>query len=184
MTALAVSSDVEGVLGRTLTTEEAAKVDAALAKASAWVRAETGRFFEAGTYTVRRKTRNRRVVLDDPVSVASVEVVDSDGTATAVTGWVLRGSVLYGLGCEGWVEVEYASAGTVPEPLVGVVAAMAARNLTASAPEGAESYTVTRGPFTESASFGESTDSVATTPSEAAIVRRYALRRSGSVSLL
>lgn len=184
MTALATSDDVEAELGRTLTAGETAKVDAALDKASAWVRAETGRFLAADTFTVRRKVRAGRVELDDPTSVTSVAEIDYSGTPTDVTGWTLRGSTLHGLGCAGWVEVEYVSAGTIPEALVGVTAAIAARGITSSAPEGAESYTITRGPFSESASFAEGVDSGAVTPSEAAVVRRHALRRAGAVSLL
>ena len=184
MTALATSSDVAAELGRTLTTEESAKVDAALEKASAWVRAETGRFFEADTYTVRRKPRGGKVRLDDPTSVTSVSAIANDGTASTVTGWTLRGDTLYGLTCDSWVEVEYVSAGTVPGALISVVAAIVGRAITSDAPEGAESYTITRGPFSESASFAEGVDSGAVLGTESSIVRRHKLRRSGSVSQL
>jgi len=185
VTALATSDDVEAVLGRTLTAEESAKVGAALDKASALVRAETGRFFEADTYTVRRKVRDRKVAsLDDPTSVSEVVAVDGDGNETAVTGYTLRNGVLYGLGCDRWVEITYVSAGDVPSEIVTEVAALAAANITASAPEGAESYTVTRGPFSESASFAEATDSLAPTPSSLAVIRKYALRLTGPVSQL
>lgn len=184
MTALATSTDVVADLGRALTTVEAAKVDAALDKASALVRDETGRKFEADTFVVRRRVRGGMVTLDDPNTVNSVVEVDSEGAETALTGYALRGSTLYGLGCDKWVEVDYDSLGTVPAELKTIVAAIAARNITASAPEGAESYTVTRGPFSESASFAEPTDSVSALPSELKVIRRYALRRSGPVTQL
>lgn len=183
MTALATSTDVVADLGRALTAAESAKVGAALDKASALVRAETGRFYEADTFTVRRKVSGGKVTLDDPTSVTTVTEVDCDGNATNLSGYTLRGATVYGLGCDRWVEVEYDCAGTIPAALVTVVAAMAGRSITASAPEGVESYTVTRGPFTESASYGATSDSVAATPSELAIIRRHRLR-PGALNLL
>lgn len=184
MTALATSTDVEAALGRTLTTAESARVGSLLDKASALVRAESGRLLEAGTYTVKRRVRGGKVVLDDPTTVSEVVRVDGGGTETALTGYTLRGSTLYGLGCDRWVEVTYVSAGDVADELVTVTAALAARGLTASAPEGAQSWTVTRGPFSESASFSEPSDSLAPTPSELATIRRFGLRRSGPVTQL
>lgn len=186
MTALATSTDVEAELGRTLTTAEAAKVDAALDKASALVRAETGRKFEAGTYTVRRKVRRGRVVLDAPATVTSVIAVDGDGTVTAITGAILRteDETVYNLGCDRWVEITYTTAGEVPAELVPVVAALAAANITSGAPEGVQSYTVTKGPFSESATFAEPTDSLAPTPSILSVIRRHKLRRPGPISSL
>lgn len=196
MTALAASTDVEAVLGRTLTANESAKVDAALDKASALVRSETGRLFESGSHTVRRRIREGRVKLDDATAVTEVVSVDDDGNADTLADYAFRSPYIYGLGgyasqnrfsgygCFAWVEVTYTSAGTVPDELVTVVASMAARNVTASAPEGAESYTVTRGPFSESASFSTSSDSVSATPTELAIIRRHALTRGGPVKSL
>jgi hypothetical protein len=184
MTALATSADVVADLGRALTTIEAAKVASALDKASALIRDETRRLFEADTFVVRRKVRDGKVVLDNPESVNSVVEVSEDGSESTLTGYVLRGSVLYGLGCDKWVEIDYDSVGSVPDELVTITAAIAARNITTTAPEGAESYTVTRGPFSESASFSEATDSASALPSEMKVIRKYALARSGPVSQL
>lgn len=185
MTALATQSDVETAIGRTLTTAEAAKAAGALARASALVRAITDRKFEAGTYTVRRKVRAGRVTLDSPATVTGVNEVNDDGSVTSVTGYTLRGSVVYDLGtCERWVEVTYTTAGTIPAEVVAITAAMAGRDITANRPQGATSYTITRGPFAESASFEDASDSVEPTSSEAKILARYAVRRAGAVSLL
>lgn len=185
MTNLAVQADVETSIGRTLTAAEVAKVAGALARASAAVRARTGRKYEAGTFTVRRKVRDGRVALDAPATVTVVSDVNDDGSITAVTGFTLRGSTLYDLGsCERWVEVTYTTTGTVPAEIKEVAAAMAGRDLLSARPQGATSYTITTGPFSESASFDDASDSVEPTSSEAKIIARYALRRGGSVSLL
>lgn len=180
---LATQADVEAELGRALTSDETAKVDTALAAASDYVRTETRRKFEAGTFTVRRRARDGRATVYDASSVSMVNAISSDGTATAVTGYTLRGTTLYGVG-SGWIEVTYTSDGTVPEKLVRVVAAMAARDITNDRPQGATSYTVSKGPFTESAGFDEPNDAALPTPSEARIIAAYRARRSRSVSLL
>ena len=179
MTALATSADVEAALGRTLTAEETARIDAILDNASAVVREATGRKYEAGTYTVRRKARGGKVRLDDPATVTEIVEVDCDGNAAAVTGYTLRGDTVYGLGCAGWVEVTYTTVGAVPDDLVTTVASMAARDLTNETPSGATGYAITKGPFTESATFDNPTEAIEPTPSEARVIRRYALPKAG-----
>lgn len=183
MVAMATQTDIVAELGRALTSAEVAKADAALDRASDYVRTETRRKWEAGTYTVTRRARNGRVTLDGPTSVGSVVWVDSLGTAETVTGTTLRGRTLYGLTSGLTYEITYTSDGTIPNELVRVVAAMAARDITNEVPQGATSYSVTRGPFSEQAGFDEPTDSLLPTPSEERIIRKYAgLPRS--VSLL
>lgn len=184
MTALAVQADVVTAIGRTLTAAEITALPGALAKASSVVRAVTGRLYEAGTFTVKRRVRCGAVRLDSPATVTTVKRVSTAGTETTLTGWVLRGDTVYGINCGGWVEVTYTSAGTIPAEVVEVTARIAARILTSSAPEGAESWTVTRGPFTESATFGESTDAATPTVSEVQILNRHALRRQGPLTSL
>lgn len=183
MVALATATDVANELGRALTSQETAEVAVALDSASDYVRTVTGRKFEAGTYTVRRRACGGRVWLDSPATVTGVVSVDSAGLTTAVTGFRLRGSTLYGLG-DGWVEVTYATAGTIPADIRRVVAAMAARDITEDRPQGATSYTVTKGPFSESAQFEEPTDSIEPTRAEAKVLAKYGARRFGSVSLV
>lgn len=179
MAALATSADVVAEIGRALTSEETAKVDAALESASDYVRTTTGRRFEAGTYTVTRYARGGQVRLDSPDAVTAVNVIDSLGTATLMdaSGYALRGSALFGLGW-GRFEITYTSAGTVPDDLKRVVAAMAARDITEDRPQGATSYTVTKGPFSEAASFDEPQDSIEPTRAEAKIIAKYGPRAS------
>lgn len=185
MTALAAQADVETVLGRTLTAAEVTALPGALAKASRVVRAVTGRRYEAGTFTVRRRTWGGQAVLDcAPTTVDEIVYVNADGTETELTDWTLRGDLVYGL-CPRWVEVTYTvdEPVVVPPEVVGVCAALAARSLTSSAPEGAESWTETRGPFTDSASFGAGGfDSAELSKSEAQALARYALRRLGPLT--
>jgi hypothetical protein len=177
MAALAAQADVESELGRALTSAEAAKVAAALDSASDYVRTTTGRKFAAGTYTVTRYARGGRVRLDSPDAVTAVNIIDYLGTATLVgsDGYTLRGSVLYGLGA-GQYEITYTSTGTVPDDLKRVVAAMAARDITEDRQQGATSYTVTKGPFSEAASFDEPQDSIEPTRAEARIIAKYGPR--------
>lgn len=188
MAALATQTDVESddVLGRALTSAEAAKVSSALEKASDYVRTETGRKFAAGTYTVTRYARDGKVRLDSPTAVTAVNIIDSLGVATLVdsTTYTLRGSVLYGLPYAAQYEITYTTDGTAPDELVRVVAAMAAREITNEIPANATSYSWNKGPFGGSASFDSPTDSVLPTPSEERIIRRFAARRSGSVSVV
>lgn len=179
MTALAASEDVEAVLGRTLTADESARIGAILDAASAAVREATGRKYEAGTHTVRRKVRGGKVRLDAPATVTDVVEVDCDGNETTLTGHTLRDDTVYGLGCAGWVEVTYTTLGDVPDDLVAVVASMAARDLTTATPSGATGYTITKGPFTESATFDSPTEAIEPTPAEARVIRRYALPKPG-----
>jgi hypothetical protein len=178
MTALAIQADVESDLGRTLTSTEAAEVDAALEKASDYVRAETGRKFEAGTYTVTRRVRNGRVRLDSPDSVSAVVTIDTLGAETALTGWTLRGDVLYGLGYACDVEVTYTSTAAVPDEIRRLTAALAARSVTSAAQAGVESQQI----GSLSMRFG-SGDSIFLTKSERSTLARYR-RLGGSVSLL
>jgi hypothetical protein len=183
MTALATSTDVEAVIGRTLTAAEDAQIESALDAASAAVREATGRKYEAGTFTVRRKVRNGSVDLDAPATVTGINDIDSNGTATAVTGYTLRGSTVYNVaGCN--VEVTYTSAGLVPDEVVKVCAEMAAHKLSSEVPDGATWWSVTKGPFTESATFAAASDAGKPTYAHSKILRRYALARSAGLSML
>lgn len=184
MVALATPADVEAELGRSLTSVEQARVETALESASDYVRTETGRKWSAGTYTVARRPRDGRVHLDSPATVTAVVSVDALGAETTLTDYTLRGSTIYGLGYADRVEVTYTSTGDVPDEVMRVVAAMAAREITEGRPQGATSYSVTTGPFGESATFDEPTDSAEPTRAEMKILARYGARRFGSVSLV
>jgi hypothetical protein len=184
---MATQADVEAELGRTLSAEEAAKVSTALESASDYVRAETGRKWAAGTFTVTRRPRSGKVRLDSPASIASVSTIDETGTASTVDAgtYALRGGTVYGLSYACEYEITYVSDGTVPDELRRVVAAMVARDLTEDRPQGATSYSTTKGPFSESATFDEPMDSVEPTKAERRILDRFAARsRMGTLSLL
>jgi hypothetical protein len=191
VTALAAKADVETVLGRTLTAAEDAKLAGALAAASRLVRTVTGRRYEVGTFTVRRRVRDCQVVLDSPTSVGTVAHVCFDGTAETLTGWVLRGDIVYGIrNGGGWVDVTYTVATPtppavlVPADVVAIVAAITARRLTSSVPVGAVSYSETTGPFAESATFERPTDSTSPTGDELQTLGLFALRRPGPLTSL
>jgi hypothetical protein len=98
--------------------------------------------------------------------------------------YTLRGSTVYGLAYACEYEITYASSGDVPAELVQVVAAMAARDLTEDRPQGATSYSITKGPFSESAQFDEPTDSVEPTRAEAVVIARFTARRTRTLSIL
>lgn len=182
MVAMATQGDVEAELGRTLTSVEAGKVDAALDSASDLVRTLTNRRWAAGTYTVRRRPRGGMVVLDSPSAVTTIDAVDALGATTPLAGHVLRGSTVYNVGGD-WVEITYTSTGDIPSELIRVVAAMAARDVTEDRPQGATSYAVSTGALSESAQFDQPQDSIEPTRAESKIITKYA-RRLGSVSLV
>ena len=101
MTALAVVSDVEAGLGRSLTTDEIPRANSLLALASRAVEAETNQYkFLPGAYTIGREVRTFKVKL--PAKVAAVTGVRNinqrtgDVTVlTAGTNYTTHGSYLY-----------------------------------------------------------------------------------------
>lgn len=186
MTALATSADVEAVLGRTLTADESARVTGELDKASAYIRAETRRPFDAAEVTVERKVRdNGTVTLVDADTVSVVTEVGCDGTATTLTGWTQRGNKVYRLAPRATVEVTHTRSANVPEALVSLCAQLAAAGLTSEAETGVQSQTITKGPFTESFSYGAGGhDAYALDATQSSVLRAHSRPRVGSVSLL
>lgn len=152
MTALATSPDVEAALGRTLTTEEADRVDSLILLASAAVSNEAGYRFAPDTYTIERRVRNGKVKIPATVaSVTSVKAIDQcDGSETLLvlgTDYTRRGSTLYGLS-DCWVEVVFVVTADVPDVIVALVASIVANTVVTGAT--AAVSTVTAGPFTTS----------------------------------
>lgn len=122
---LAEASDVEAMLGRSLSESELTRVDGLLVLASSEVEAVTRRRFEPGDYTVTRAVRGGRVRL--PAASATVtevrEVNPFDGSEVVTTGYTVRAATVYGLsGYE--VAVDFTTAAAVPDPVVKVVAGM------------------------------------------------------------
>lgn len=172
MTALAEDSDVEAALGRTLTTEEAARVDSLLTLASAAVSNEAGYRFAPGNYTVERTVRGRRLRLPAKVAtVASVTAVDPcDGTETEVLdeNYNLRGSTLYGLvDCR--VVVAFTVTAEVPDEIVQLVAGIVASSITSTPLANVSSETA--GPFTTS--YVDSSGRVFLSKSDKLILKPY-----------
>ncbi len=179
---LAVLTDVEDSMGRSLTADENMRALTLISLASAYVEATTGYRFAPGSYTVGRRVRNGKVHL--PATVASVEAVrwvdEWDGTVTDATGWSLHGNTIYGL--EGprrnrpvheyrraWtLEVDFTVTAPVPVVVARVVAGIVAATLLGPA-VGAASETA--GPF--SISYVNSSGKVWLSASDKAILGRY-----------
>lgn len=183
MTALAIITDVEGSLGRSLTVEEFPRATALLALASSHVEAETGYRFSPGLYTVGRKVRDGKVILPARVAtVADVREVDQyDGSVAALAGYTLHGRTLYGLSgprpnrpARQWhvgpmfVEIDFTVTAAVPDDVTGVVAGIVASTM--SGPVVGTSAE-TAGPF--SISYVNSSGKVWLSASDKAILGRY-----------
>lgn len=187
MAALATSADVVTVLGRALTADESNRVDAELDKASAFIRAESRRPFDATEVTVARKVRdNGTILLVDADTVSAVVAVDCDGEATtlATDDWTQRGSKVYGLTPRTWVEVTHTRDATVPAELVDLCAQIVAAAIVSDVKPGVESQTVTKGPFSESYTFRDGSTTSLLSADQVAVLRRHSRPKIGSVPLL
>lgn len=122
--ALATTTDVETVLGRSLSAEEEAKANLLLAQVSEAVTNEAGGYrFAPGTYTIARKVGRGRVRIPAVVdSVEEVRSLDSEtGLTEVLTGWTLRRSTLYAVdACE--VEIDFTVTEAVPPAIISIVA--------------------------------------------------------------
>lgn len=128
--ALAVNTDVEAALGRSLTAEESARAVGLLDKATAEVERWTGFRFTAGDYTITRTVRRGQVRIPAATpTVAEVRAVDCVGNATVLTDWTLRRRTLY-VRAAGDVEVDFTTPGISPDEVVNIVATMVARSVT------------------------------------------------------
>ncbi len=184
-TPLAAPKDVEALLGRDLTSEEAAKADAMLAKASADFRRAAGRrLFTPGTTTARLKVDGGQVWLKQLPVTDVTSVVDDDGRPVPYTR---TGQVLcVPLDSARFVTVTYThGSAEVPDDVVSAVADCVARVLKvdprAASGVSQTQHSETRGPFTESGSDSFASwavgGSVMLSPSEMATARSYRTRR-------
>lgn len=155
MTQLATADDVETALGRSLTTEEATKVEPILTKLSGLFIRESGQRFDGGTSTVRLKVNGGRVYLPQRPVVSVASVTGDCGEVYAVERvgqWLtvpLRSS--------DFVTVTYEYGGAVPE-LVTVAIADAARQvlgISKVAASGATQAGTTTGPFSDQTTYAE-----------------------------
>lgn len=131
MDSLAAPSDVEEFLGRSLTTDEAARCEAILRKASALFRREARQDFTVGESTVRRKVNGGEVVLPQSPVREIWSVTDDRGRDVSYS---LRGQILrVPLTSSEFVLVEYEhGAETVPELVKDTVAEIAKKVLSIS----------------------------------------------------
>ena len=196
MTALAIVSDVEAGLGRSLTAEEIPRANSLLTLASVHVEssAVTGYRFAPGAYTVGREVRTFKIKL--PAKVAAVTGVRNinqrtgDSTdLTAGVNYTTRGSYLYLLTGYGgynresafaevdymrshmfrpFVEVDFTVTAPIPDEVVTLVAGIVASTLSGP-PVGASAETA--GPF--HISYVNSSGKVWLSASDKAILSRY-----------
>ena len=171
MAALAVVSDVEAGLGRSLTTEETPRATSLLVLASAHVESGdvTGYRFAPGSYTIGRKVRDGKVVLPAKVAtIAAVRAVDqSNGAVTVLTGFTSHKRTVYGLSAA-FIEVDFTVTAAVPDEVVKLVAGIVASTLSGP-PVGAASEGA--GPF--SISYVNSSGKVWLSASDKAILGKY-----------
>lgn len=151
---LADVSDVAALVGRTLTTSEAAKVTAMLRKASADFRREARQQITPGTSSHRCIVRDGRVYPKQAPITDVAAVVDGDGNTVPFTfsDGILAVDRPHGFE----VKVTYAHGfAEVPDDVRWAVAEAVKRAFTVhpKAAEGYSQHSESRGPFTESGAF-------------------------------
>lgn len=173
---LASDADVEAVLGRDLTSDEAARAGAILDKASELFRKESGQQFTAGTSEIRLRVRDEDTVLLPQRPVVSVEsVTDDDGNALEFS--LFKQAVTLEDRTVRWVRVEYTHGGVVPDAVRLAVAEIAAvvLRIDSSAQAGMSQVQETTGPFSRQASYASWALGGATrlAPDDIALARSY-----------
>lgn len=155
MASLASQTDVESLLGRSLTTAESARVTGVLAKLSAAFRREANRVdgWTAGTFTKRLKVNAERVYIPEPfTSVTSVEDDDEDPVE-----YVVRDQSVYVEGASSgtFLTVTYVTDGAVPDEVRLTVADAARKVLTIDedALTGVSQFAHSEGPYSESGTY-------------------------------
>ena len=173
---LATEEDVVAVLGRDLTDDELARVNAILDKASELFRAESGQVFTGGTSEVRLRVRDVDTVLLPQRPVISVDTItDDDGNDLEFT--LYKQAVTLEDTSVRWVRVEYTHGGDVPDAVRLAVAEIAAvvLRIDSSAQAGMSQVQETTGPFSRQASYASWALGGATrlAPDDIAIARSF-----------
>lgn len=182
--ALATITDIEALLGRSLTPTESIRADAVLEKASALFRAAAEQEFTPGASTVWVNARGNRVSLAQQ-PVVSVESVQSPlGDKIDFT---VRGNDVYLTShASGQVRVQYTHGySNVPDLVRLTVADIAQKVLTIpdAAQAGVQQRTETTGPFSETVTYatwalgGQAT----LAPDDRRIAESYRIRRAGTI---
>lgn len=150
---LASAIDVVAALGRDLTAEESAKVEAILDKASELFRIRSGQQFTAGSSLVRLKANGGVVRLTQRPVVSVESVTDDDGNAVSYT--IFGSTLTTSLRSGQFVRVAYTHGGTVPEIVRLCIADIARKvlEIPADARSGLSQFSTTEGPFTSSGTY-------------------------------
>lgn len=180
---LASQKDVEEALGRQLTLDETARVDAIIDKASELFRKRSGQQFTAGVSTDRVKVTANWVELVQRPVVSVVSVVDDDGHPI---GFEQFDSRLHLTSCGvRFVRVTYTHGGEVPD-LVRLTIADIARKVLSIDPKAVSGVTQrgeTTGPFSEQYTYATWAQGGQTmlAPDDATIAASFRVKRYGSI---
>ncbi len=185
---LASRVDVVALLGRGLTSEEAARVNGILDKASELFRRRSGQEFTSGTSLVRLKMTANYVDLPQR-PVVSVQSVTQDVAGGAAIAYDLFQSrlTLHGMHAGAMVRVAYTHGGDVPD-LVRLTIADVARKvllIDRNAVTGATQHSETTGPFTEQSTYATWAQGGETrlSPDDNAIADSFRVKTYGSILL-
>ena len=175
---LASAEDVVSALGRELTDDEAARVDAVLDKLSELFRREAGQTFTPAESTVRLKVNGGRVRLTQGPVVEVISVVDDDAVAVEYT--VFGSWLTTDLASHQFVTVEYTHGGDAPEA-VRLAIADAARQVLLVDPNavtGITQHGETTGPFSEQTTYASWAvgGSSRLSPDDLALARSYRVK--------
>lgn len=194
---LATSDDVQERLGRALTSEEAAKIDALLTDASSSVIAYSGQTFAATTTTALLPIRNRGVRLPQRPVTAVASAVDQFGNSLPFI-WI-TGDSLVTLASSTWinafelnilpwtriskVNVTYTHGwDPIPDDVIGVVCQIVGRALgTPSIEAGITSESIAGYSYTQGAAAGAGPFGML--PDEKRILDRYR-SLAGAIAML
>lgn len=175
---LASQEDVEEALGRSLTTDESARVGAILDKASELFRLASGQQFTPGRSTVRVKVNGGKVFLrQNPVETVHA-VTDDDGVEVfyvRLGRWLTVPKLSHE-----FVNVDYSHGGAVPD-LVRLTVADVARQVLGidpTAATGVSQYGQTTGPFTDQYTYAAWAQGGATrlSPEDQAVARSFRVK--------
>ena len=203
MAALATPADIEARLGRTLTDEETARVDALLSDISAYARGYTGQDFALQTTTVILPITDGDIFLPQRpvVAVSSVKTLDEDGLPGPSTPWEFDGVGTLCVGTSSWVingpawwadqqcfttaEVTYQHGyAETPDDVLAAVCGAVIRNITSPNPMVSGINRETIGEYSYGLAAGTvSGPSVYLSDRDKRILDRYRLNKSGSVKL-
>ena len=178
MTQLASTVDVEAALGRELTPDEAARVDAILDKASELFRIASGQQFTPGRSEVRLKVNGGRVFLRQAPATEIHSVTDDSGQEVPYT-WFKKWLTVPKVSHE-FVVVDYSHGGDVPD-LVRLTIADVARQILSIDPvaaTGVSQASQTTGPFTDQLTYATWAQGGATrlSPEDLAVARSFIVR--------